>query len=144
MEDAKKKRIPVREGLWVDAVSRGERPRLIASQCRACEEIFFPKMEKGWCVRCHKESLKDIKLNARGKIHTASVVMQKPGGGYYRGPVPYAYGFVNLPEGIRVESLFTSSDPDELEVGRDVELVVETLHMDEEGNEVMTFKFRPC
>jgi hypothetical protein len=29
-------------------------------------------------------------------------------------------------------------------VGLDVELVIEKLHEDEEGNEIVTFKFRPA
>jgi len=69
--------------------------------------------------------------------------MQQPGGGFYKGPVPYAYGLVDLPEGLRVESLFVAEDFDELEVGRDAELEIERLCDDDEGREVLTFKFRP-
>jgi hypothetical protein len=30
-----------------------------------------------------------------------------------------------------------------LSIGKEVELVIEKLHEDEEGNDVLTFKFRP-
>ena len=143
MTDSEKKRVPLIRGLWEDAPHTGESPHLIGSKCKECGEIFFPKKEKGWCVYCMKEGLEDITLSTRGKIHTASVVMQQPGGGFYHGPVPYAYGFVNLPEGVRVETLFTSAEADELEVGRDAELLIDRLCDDEDGNEVVTFMFRP-
>ena len=62
---------------------------------------------------------------------------------YYKGEVPYALGFVDLPEGIKVETLFTQCDFDELAVDLEVEMILDTLHIDEEGNEVICYKFRP-
>ena len=62
---------------------------------------------------------------------------------YYKGEVPYAIGFVELPEGIRVETLFTECDLDSLEVGIEVEMIVDLLNEDEEGNEIVTYKFTP-
>jgi len=52
-------------------------------------------------------------------------------------------GFVELPEGVRVQTLFTGCDPDSLEIGMDVELVIEKLFEDQEGHDVITYKFRP-
>jgi uncharacterized OB-fold protein len=69
--------------------------------------------------------------------------MQKPPE-YYKGPVPYAEGFVELPEGVRVETLFTDCNFDDLRIGMDMEMVVERLQEDEEGNEILSYKFRPA
>nr|HID59948.1 DNA-binding protein [Desulfobacterales bacterium] len=137
-----KNRIPIKEGLWTTPAS-GEEPQLIGSKCKACGELFFPRKEKGWCIHCQQETLEDVRLSRRGKIVSFSVVMQQPGGDFYKGPVPYAYGCVDLPDGIRIESLFTTDDFNELKVGRDVELRIEKLYEDDEGNEVLTFKFTP-
>jgi len=142
MVNIQKGRIPIKEGLWTIPASGGE-PQLIGSKCKACGELFFPKKEKGWCIHCQQRTLEDIKLSRRGKIVSFSIVMQQPGGGFYKGPVPYAYGCVDLPEGIRIESLFTTEDFNELEVGREAELRIEKLYEDDEGNEVLTFKFKP-
>ncbi|MDY6880816.1 MAG: OB-fold domain-containing protein [Desulfatiglans sp.] len=143
MTDNQKTRIPVKEGLWTTSVIPDEEPRLIGSRCNECGELFFPKKEKGWCVHCSNHSLSDVTLSREGKIVSFSVVMQQPGGGFYRGPVPYSYGCIDLPEGLRIESLFTTEDYDALKVGGKVELVIDKLCDDEEGNEVMAFKFRP-
>ncbi|MBM3119556.1 MAG: DNA-binding protein [Chloroflexi bacterium] len=143
MEPAEKKVIPVKEGLWTTPSSPNEQPQLIGSRCIQCGELYFPRKMDGRCVYCQQENLEDIKLSRRGRIHSFSVVMQQPGGGYYRGPVPYAYGCVDLPEGIRIVSLLTESVPEKLEVGMDAEMIVEKLCDDDEGNVVATFKFRP-
>ena len=55
---------------------------------------------------------------------------------------PYALGLIDLPEGLRVLSKVTADDIEAIEVGGAVHLVIEKLHTDAEGNEVMTFKFR--
>jgi len=138
----KKKRIPLKKGLW-SAQSEGVLPQLIGSKCEVCGELFFPKKEKSWCLHCQNRSLSDVTLSREGKIATFSVVMQQPGGGFYKGSVPFSYGLVDLPEGIRVETLFAVDDFNELEVGKSAEVVIEKLCDDEEGNEIVAFKFKP-
>ena len=143
MATEEKKRIAVMEGLWTTPSSPGEESQLIGSKCRSCGELFFPKKEKGFCLHCQRRDLEDVKLSRRGKINSFTVVMQKPGGGFYFGPVPYAYGGVHLPEGLQLYTLFTQCEFDELKVGMDVEMVIEKLYEDEGGNEVVTYKFKP-
>jgi uncharacterized OB-fold protein len=140
--DDQKKKIPVREGLWAESTSTYEKPQLLGSRCQSCEELFFPRKEIPLCACCQSGELEEVKLGRKGKIYSFSVVTQRPPV-YYKGEVPYALGFVELPEGIRIETLFTGCDPDSLHVGMDVEMVIEKLHEDEDGNEVMAYKFRP-
>lgn len=136
------RQIPIKEGLWSEPSSEDEKPQLIGTRCRHCGEVHFPKKAYGICNHCQSRDLDEIKLSRNGKIHSFTVVMQKPPE-YYRGPVPYAEGFVELNEGVRVETLFTDCNFDDLRIGMDVELVIEKLHEDEEGNEIVAFKFRP-
>ncbi len=137
-----KRIIAIEEGLWTTPSSPGEKPCLIGSQCLSCGELYFPRKKKGFCVHCQQRSLKDVPLSRKGKIVSFSVVMQPPAGGFYQGPVPYAYGVVGLPEGVEVLGLF-SGNLSELHVGIDVELVIEKLFDDKEGNEITTYKFIP-
>ena len=132
--------IPVKEGLWTTPSSTDEKPQLIANRCPRCGEIFFP--QKPICINCQNRELEDIRLSHRGKIFASTIIMQAPGT-WYRGPVPYAIGYVELPEGTLIETLFTDCDIESLEVGMDVEMVIEKLHEDDEGNEIMAYKFRP-
>ena len=57
--------------------------------------------------------------------------------------VPFGVGYVELPEGIRVESRLTENDPENLCIGNEMELVIEKFGEDEKGNELMTFAFQP-
>jgi uncharacterized protein len=139
--DAKKKRIPVREGLWTFSHSDGDTPRLIGSRCPHCGEIFFPKKEDRRCINCQKMGMEETLLSASGKIYSLTIVMQRPPV-YYQGEVPYAIGYVELPEGIRLETLFTAQNVDDLSIGMDVDLVIEKLCDDENGNEITVYKFK--
>ena len=142
MQDASK-RIPVREGLWTEPASPGDTPRLLASQCRSCGELCFPKKENGLCGHCQSRELEEVELSGQGKVYSYTIVTQRPSD-FYKGEVPYALGFVELPEGIRIETLFTGCDPEVLHVGMDVEMVIERLYQDEGGHDVMAYKFRPA
>ncbi len=140
MTNSERIRIPVREGLFADSSNSNGTPPLIASRCGSCGEIVFPKLKI--CPNCQDGNVEEISLSQEGKIYSVTVVNQRPPM-YYKGPVPYALGFVELPEGVRVETLFADCDPEDLEVGMDVELVIDKLEDDDEGNEVICYKFRP-
>ena len=140
MDNSNRKILPVRDGLWTVPQSMGEKPQLIANKCGVCGEILFPR--KQLCPNCHHKDLQDIRLSRVGKIYSVTVVMQRPAI-YYQGPVPYAFGYVELPEGVRVKALFTGCDPNMLEIGMYVELVIEKLCKNDEGHEVLAYKFAP-
>lgn len=133
---------PIEEELWTVPSSADDKPHLIGSRCRVCGEVFFPKRTYGICTHCQSIDIEEVELSRLGKIYSYTVVMQKPPE-YYRGPVPYAEGFVELPEGVRVETLFTGCNFDDLKLGMEVEMIIEKLYEDEDGSEVVTFKFRP-
>lgn len=115
-------------------------PYLIGSRCKLCGYVAFPK--KIICPACvTRESMEEIKLSGKGKIDTFSVLhVGAPGFS-----VPYIVAYVVLPEGPRVFSMINGCEPSEksLEVGTDVELVVGKICDDEQGNEVIGYKFKP-
>ncbi len=141
--DSNKKRIPVKKELWTTPSAPTEKSQLIGSRCHNCGEIFFPKKGNGICTNCQSRNLEEIKLSTRGKIYSYTVVMQRPPV-YYKGSVPYAEGFVELQEGVRIQTLLTDCDFDEIKIGMEVEMIIEKLYEDEEGNEIITYKFKPA
>ncbi|RJQ75225.1 MAG: Zn-ribbon domain-containing OB-fold protein [Desulfobacteraceae bacterium] len=134
-----KHQIPVRENLWRDTSSG---PRLMGSKCLVCGELYFPRKDNGVCTNCQARELEEVEFSTRGKVYSCTCVMQRPPV-YYKGEVPYAIGFVELPEGIRIETLFTDCDIEDVHVGMPVEMVLSKLHEDESGNDVIAYKFRP-
>jgi uncharacterized OB-fold protein len=137
-----KRKIPVREGLWIDSIGDDNKPHLLGSRCSTCKEIFFPKKINMICTCCQSTDLNDIIFGNTGVVHTYATVMMKPPGGYYKGKVPYTIGVVELSDGVYVDALFTDQDDDKIKIGTAVELIIEKLH-DEEEDEIMTYKFRP-
>jgi uncharacterized OB-fold protein len=86
-------------------------------------------------------------LPRRGTLVTWTI-QGFPPGPPYAGPsgkafVPYGVGLVQLGDVIRVEARLTENDPEELRFGMDVELTFVPLAVDDGGDELMTFAFRP-
>lgn len=134
-----KESIPLEEGLWESDDSGIN--KLLGHRCRLCGELFFPRKKNGVCTYCQERDLETVKLSDYGRVVTFTVVYQRPAGGFYRGVVPYAYGVVELPEGIRFMTLLTSNDLESIEVGSKVRLVIDPLFEDDEGKQILTFKF---
>jgi len=141
MADAAKQ-VPIREGLFTWP---SPEPRLLASRCTACGAVSWPST--GTCPNphCRDGRIEQIELSRRGRLDSYTIMRYQPPPPW-RGPqsmVPMGQGFVTLPEGIAVAAVFTTADPAELTPGREMELVVDKLYDDEEGNEVMGYRFRP-
>jgi uncharacterized OB-fold protein len=138
--------IPIGEGLFTLPSSSSERPYLIGSKCRSCGETFFPG--RLCCRRCSSEDMEAIPLSRIGKLHSFTLVRVKPP--HFIGEVPYLVGTVELPEGERVKTLLTGCRQDDLKIGMEMELVIESVgklkapigNMDA-GTEVLGWKFRP-
>lgn len=132
----------LKEGLWKGGSTPGEAIELQGSRCCNCGEVAFPPREIGFCGNCQSQDIEPLPLSKKGIIYSYTVVMQRPPA-YYQGPVPYAMGFVELPEGVRVQTLFTGCDFDHLAIGLEAELVLAVLHKEEKGDEVVTYMFQP-
>jgi uncharacterized OB-fold protein len=130
---------PMEPELWTLS---GSRLKLLAHQCTSCGELFFPRRKALHCAHCFKNNLDEVALGPEGKIVSFSKVIVPPSGGYYRGIVPYAYGCIDLPEGIRIKGLIAQDDIDHIKVGSEVELATEVLYESDEGLPIETFVFR--
>jgi len=126
-------RVPFREGLFVEDAQGA---RLLANNCKSCGQIFFPK--KHMCLECFGEDLEDITLSNRGKLYTYAISHVPV---HHYSP-PYAMGYTELPEGIRVFAQIKGWEEHPLKIGMDMELIVDKL-WEEEGKEVIGYKFRP-
>lgn len=137
--------IPIQEGLFTWP---SESPRLLASRCKACAEVTFPLQEA--CPSCTVRHGEQILLSPRGRLWTFTIQRFPPPVPPYAGDadrdsyVPFGVGYVELPEGVRVESRLTENDPERLEIGMEMELVIEPFGRDPAGRTLLTFAFRPA
>ncbi len=136
----REERILYQEHEYYRADLPDEPPYLIGSRCRGCGFTTFPPRVS--CPSCmSRASMEQVSLGSTGTIDTFSILhVGAPGFA-----APYAIAYVIMPAGVRVLSLLTGCEPSEeaLEIGARVELVIEKIREDEEGNEVRGFKFRP-
>jgi uncharacterized OB-fold protein len=89
--------------------------------------------------------VEDANFGPYGKLWSCAVQnYPPPPPAVYEEPyTPYAMGVVDMNEGLRVLGRISTDDPNGLRVGSEVELVLEPICRDQEGNEVISWKFRP-
>jgi len=118
----------------------GESPALMGSRCPQCGEHFYPP--RYVCLNCYQEGLEEVALSRRGELWTFTIARAALPGTLMT--PPYVIAQVRLPEGVHVATVLTDVDPEAVRIGMPLELVVEKASVDTEGNDVMTFKFRPA
>lgn len=133
-------RIPIEDGYFTIPDDPAAAPRLLASRCPACGEHFFPRRHV--CARCLAEGCDDVLLGPRGRVHTWTYVHVPLFAKRDRSVGAYGVAQVDLPEGPRVQGILVG-ERDEFRIGMDVELDLEALGDDGDGNEVVIFRFRP-
>ena len=135
-----KQGVPIKNGLFVTPDPTDGKPRLLGSRCPHCGEVSFP--QRHFCRKCSKPDQDNVTLGPWGRLYSYTVVRQRAPG--YIGEVPYILGKVDLPEGERVLTLITDYEEADLKTGAEMELVIKKLGEDENGNEVLTYMFRPA
>jgi len=134
-------RVPVAEGVFTWPA---DDPRLIGGRCAACGTVTFPVQAS--CPRCASADMAEHLLPRQGRLWAWTSQEFPPPSPPYTGPsgddfVPYGVGYVTLGDEVRVESRLTATEG--LEVGMEMELVLVPFRTDDEGNEIVTFAFRP-
>jgi uncharacterized OB-fold protein len=137
--------LPIAEGLLT--ALDGE-PRLLASRCTRCDARSYP-VQQG-CGRCGSVDLAVVELSPHGTVWTWTsqefVPKSPPYGGGETAETfrPYFVGFVQLPEGLCVETRLVGFGDRRPRIGEDVSLVVVPFRVDQQGNEVMIPAFEPA
>lgn len=134
------KKIPFKEGLFHISDSPEEEPYLIGGECTQCGWVSFPWRET--CLSCMKNSvMKKVPLRGRGILDSYAVVWQAAPGF----EVPYIQAWVKLSEGPKVFTTVVGCEPKEgvLHIGQEMEMVIEKIREDKDGNEIVAWKFKP-
>lgn len=138
------KKIPIAEGLFTWP---SDNPALLASRCRGCGIATFPAAES--CMACSGQDVSIEELPRRGTLWTWTVQQFMPKPPYLSNETsatftPYGVGYVELPGGVRVEGRLTENDPEKLSIGMEMELLFDTYRVAENGDEVISFFFKPA
>ena len=98
----------------------------------------FPLLDA--CPYTGATDVERVRLSGDATLWAWTAVTAAPPG--YRGDVPYGFGVVELTnEKLRVITRLTEPDPSALAFGQPMHAVADTLHVDDDGNEVLTWAF---
>ena len=137
-------RVPAIDG-WFTTT---EEPALLGTRCAACASSFFPP-ERTLCRNpaCASTELDEVELSRRGRVWSFSVNHYAPPAPYVaKEPFePYTVVAVELPaeQMVVLGQLADGVDPSRLKIGDEVEVTIETLFNDDDGNEQLVWKWRP-
>jgi uncharacterized OB-fold protein len=129
----------------------GPEPTLLGSRCTTCATVYFPPMpvdQKGFCRNptCDGEEFEATELSRRGTVWSYTDAQYQPPAPYIPATepyVPFALAAVELPEGIVVlGQLAEGYGVDDVRVGSEVEVVVETLYTDDSGERTI-WRWKP-
>ncbi|MCP5089760.1 MAG: benzoylsuccinyl-CoA thiolase [Gammaproteobacteria bacterium] len=139
-----KQRVAARDNWYtLDA----DKPRLLGSQCAACETFYFPKHD-GYCRNpaCDGEAFNEVELSHRGRIwsYTNAGYPPPPPFVAHDPYEPFAIAAVEL-EAERIVvlgQLASGVTVDDVSIGDEVEITLETLFEDDD-NEFIVWKWQP-
>jgi uncharacterized protein len=139
-----KTRVPAVEGWFTDT----DEPRLVGSRCTACGTRFFPRRELA-CAdpACGGTDLEDVELSRTGRLWSYTDNRYQPPPPYVSTDPfePYRIAAVELDEEKIVVLGQVPADVDsaDLRIGAPMELVVDTLFV-EDDTEHVVWKWRPA
>ena len=107
---------PYSQAFW-DATNDG---KFLIQHCNSCDSnIFYPRRD---CPECWSNDLNWIEAEGKGKVFSFSITHEgvEP---MFQGDLPIVLAWVDLPEGPRVNTNIINCDPEDVEIGMEVEVV---------------------
>ena len=124
-----------------------ERPHLIGTQCQSCQTYYFPK-QSTFCRNpdCQSESFEEVPLSRTGTIWSYTNAGYQPPEPFVAPEnfEPFTIAAVELEREkmIVLGQMIGGVSPADLKVGDKVELVMDTLYSNEDG-EKLIWKWQP-
>ena len=92
--------------------------KLMAAKCRRCSSMFIPP--RPMCTNCFCKELNWVQLKTRGKLVTYTIIHVAPE--QFSSIAPYAYGIIQLENGLRIPGMIRGLENDKIEVGIELEV----------------------
>jgi uncharacterized OB-fold protein len=120
----------------------GEKPYLWGVKCKSCGAAYLG--ERIACGKCFAVGdFEEVRFGDRGTLRAFTIVHQTAPGI----EVPFIAAIIDLPEGTAVRANIGGVEPEGEKVaallGKKMEMYTETIRTDQEGNDVVVFKYRP-
>jgi uncharacterized OB-fold protein len=133
--------VPFKEGILTRPLSPVDGIRLSGVKCRSCGALTLGKRDH--CINCTSTDIEDHIFSKFGKIYSYTVVRASPPPPYPRESFkPFPVAWVELDDGLYILSEIIC-DVDDIKFELPVELIVSKGWEDENGNDVLMYKFKP-
>ncbi len=132
------RRVPVHEGLFSEDADGTV--ALLGGRCDECKRHHFPVAPA--CPYCGADAITQVRLSDTGTIWGWTAVTALPPG--YNGAVPFGFGVVELPEGLRVITRIEEPDPERLRFGMPAKLAITEVGTNDDGDVLTTYTFVPA
>ena len=96
--------------------------RLMAVKCENCGSVFVPP--RPMCTNCFSKELAWTQLDTKGKLVTYTVIYIAPE--QFQPLAPYAYGIIELENGLRLPGMIKGIEHENMEVGIELEVDFDT------------------
>lgn len=113
----------------------GAPPYLKGYRCKKCGQLDFPKLSP--CPSCWGEEFDVVPLSRRGRLYASSDNYIGAAGL----PTPYTFGYVDLPENLRIFAQL-EGEPGSFACDQEVELLVAPIGAGRNGQPLISYKFR--
>lgn len=113
----------------------GSPPFLKGYKCKKCGELDFPKTVP--CPKCWGKEFDMVPLSRRGKLYSVTDIYIGQSGV----AVPYVFGYVDLPEDIRIFAQM-EGDVKTFRCDDEVELVAGIIKNNRDGLPITSYKFK--
>ena len=111
---------PYTQAFW-DGTKNG---KLLVQTCSACNaRIFFPRKQ---CPECWSTDLGWMEASGKATIYSYSVTYEGVEA-VFKDDLPIVLAWVDLPEGIRMQTNIVDCDPENVHIGQDVEVVFKAV-----------------
>ena len=111
---------PFTRAFWEGTKQR----KLLVQHCNACDaNIFYPRRE---CPECWSTDLGWIESSGRATVYAFSITYEGVEKMFVE-DLPIVLAWVDLPEGIRMQTNIIDCDPDSVEIGQQVEVVFKAV-----------------
>ena len=121
----------------------GEKAYVTGVKCKSCGAAFLGTRRV--CGKCSAvDELEELRFSDHGTLRAFTIVYRTAPGI----EVPFIAAIVDMPEGTAVKANLGGVEPDGEKVaallGKKLEMYTEAVRKDQEGNDVIVFKFRPA
>ncbi|MEM2888057.1 MAG: Zn-ribbon domain-containing OB-fold protein [Candidatus Bathyarchaeia archaeon] len=96
--------------------------KLMATKCTNCGKLHLPP--KPICSNCYSKQIQWIQLETKGQLLTYTVIHIAPE--QFQKNTPYAFGIVELKNGLRLPGIIKGIDHENLKIGTELEVDFDT------------------